>query len=72
MLYGVNEVNKLMHVHFLSVNKIFCEVLLSHNCVPSWLQTPTFCNPSASTLGEISLASQVLSKGPVVGIFLVR
>jgi hypothetical protein len=29
MLYDVNEVNKLMHVHFLSIKKIFFEVLLS-------------------------------------------
>jgi hypothetical protein len=33
MSCDVNEVNKLMHVHFLSVNKIFFEVLLSQNHV---------------------------------------
>jgi hypothetical protein len=37
MLCDVKEVNKLMHLHFLSANKIFCEVLSSQNCVPDWL-----------------------------------
>jgi hypothetical protein len=29
MRCGVNEVDKLMHVHFLRINRIFYEVLLS-------------------------------------------
>ena len=45
MLCGVNEVHKLVHVHFLSINKIFCEVLLSQIRVPGWLQTLASCNP---------------------------
>jgi hypothetical protein len=72
MLCDVNEVNKLMHVHFLSINKIFFEVLLSHNRVPTWLLTPASCNPPSSTSGETSLASQVLSKGSIVRVFLVH
>jgi hypothetical protein len=73
MLCGVNEVNKLMHVHFLSINIIFCEVLLSHNRVLAWLQTPASCNPPpASTSGETSPSSQVLPKGPIVGVLLVH
>jgi hypothetical protein len=51
MLYGVNLVNKLMHVHFIGVNRIFYEVLLSQNRVPSWLQTPASCNPPSFYLG---------------------
>jgi hypothetical protein len=56
----------------LSVNRVLCEVLLSQICVPSWLQTPVSCNPPASTSGETSPASQVLPKGPVVRVLLVR
>jgi hypothetical protein len=37
ILYDVNEVNKLMHFHFLSINIIFHKVLLSQNHVPAWL-----------------------------------
>jgi hypothetical protein len=51
-----------MHVHFLSVNRLFCEVLLSQICVPAWLQTPASCNPPASTSGEILPTSQVFSE----------
>jgi hypothetical protein len=72
MLCDVNEVNKLMPLHFLSVNMIFCEVLLSQICVPAWLQTLVSCNPPASTLGETSSALQMLPKGPVVGVLLVH
>jgi hypothetical protein len=72
ILCNVNGVNKLMHAHFLSVKKIFCEVLLSDNHVPFWLHTLASYNPPSSTSGETLPALQVLSKGPIGRVFLVR
>jgi hypothetical protein len=71
MLCDVNEVNKLMHVHFLSIKKIFYEVILSQICVPTGYKHLHPVTPPASTSGETSPASQVLPKGPVVRVLLV-
>jgi hypothetical protein len=72
MLCDVNKVNELMYITFLSANRIPCEVLLSPIYISAWLQTPASYNPPASTSGKTSPASQVLLKGPVVGVLLVR
>jgi hypothetical protein len=45
------ERRRRLHVHFLSVNRIFCKVLLSQIRVPNWLQTPASCNPPCFYLG---------------------
>jgi hypothetical protein len=46
--------------------------VLSHICVPAWLQMPASYNPPCSTSGETLPTSQVFLKGLVVMVLLVH
>jgi hypothetical protein len=64
----VNKANELIYV----VPKYPAECCNHRSVSQLGYKHPSPVTPPASTSGETSLASQVLPKGPIVRVFLVR